>query len=642
MEKNIDNISAQIMHELKDVCNKTLQLSSLAEFPKGTHDIEVALKNLENEIYDVVICGEVKKGKSSFINAIIGDNILPVDTRVATSQAFRIINSEKQTFYLIFTDGSKQQVGREELENYGSQAKIDKNGEPITFGKIVDYMEVHTPIPYLPKSVVLVDTPGLGAIYANHATVTKRHLAKASAVIFIMDPANPLTEAELSFLNEITDITPNVLLVMTKQDNYDTEYIDTQINRNIEILIEKGFKEKFINNNIKILPMSSTILYDVSNAEIEKDEKDIFYEISSFENVKKELLSLLQLTISLSKSAIAYNAVNEYNSRVMMAVSESNKILTSPDNGRQILTKKQELKMQFQSTWGPNGSQQKSIITEVNATINSYVTKAMAMFNPGTDLYNKLLSEIDNLKDYNEAKNYAELFPKHMMTNYMQAWRGLNEDCNRRIIDIMSKFQKVMSEDRNQQIGYELDTVATLPSYELPQYGLLDHFNFTKNGWFTLFFAASVLNIGLATVVALPIAAIIGWFTGNKTKTDRMKAELKGYLNTNLSSLRNQVITSPMDEKDSLSKSLFETTKDKHLKIAQDILKNIYDTQLAIYDDEVKRLNDQITEINLKKETISQQLQIVKDKWNPIYLQLKKLREDLDSLKNLILSNSTK
>ena len=224
MENKINDLSSQIKEQLVDLCEKTLSYAQTKEFPDATKDIEFSLGNLRNEIYDVVVCGEVKKGKSSFINAIIGERILPVDTKVATSQAFRIVNSNKQAFYLVFTDGTKQEVEREDLENYGSQAKIDKNGEPITFGKIVDYMEVHTPIPFLPQSVVLVDTPGLGAIYANHATVTKRHLAKASAVIFILDPANPITEAEISFLNEVASITSNVMLVMTKQDNYDEEY----------------------------------------------------------------------------------------------------------------------------------------------------------------------------------------------------------------------------------------------------------------------------------------------------------------------------------------------------------------------------------------------------------------------------------
>ncbi|MBO5026490.1 MAG: dynamin family protein [Bacteroidaceae bacterium] len=638
MEKNIDNISAQIKQNLIELCNKTLTCANTEEFPNGTKDIEYALNNIKNDIFDVVVCGEVKKGKSSFINAIMGENILPVDTRVATSQAFRIVNSEEQAFYLVFTDGSKQRVGREELENYGSQVKIDKNGEPITFGKIVDYMEVHTPIPFLPKSVVLVDTPGLGAIYANHAIVTMRHLAKASAVIFVMDPANPLTDTELSFLNTITETTSNVLLVMTKQDNYDSEYIEAQIKRNMEILVEKGFKDKFSCDEVKILPMSSTLLYDVSNAEMENTDRETFYEISCFETVKMELLRMLQTTIGLSKSIVAYNALNDYNSQVMSAISERDTVLNSLGDGKQLLVEKQQVKANFQSKWGPNGEQQKMIIKEVNDTISVYSSKATAMFNPGSELYNKMFLEIDGLTTYDEAKVFANMFPKRMMTEYMQAWKGLNEDCINKISKIMSKYRKKMQDDRNRELSNTFLGNVILPPYTMPKYGMMDFFNDTKGGWFTLFFVANVFSLPLS-LVALPIAALIGWFTGNKTKLNRMKVELKGYLNTNLSTLRSQVLYSPVNENDSLSKSLYETTKEKLLQTAQTTLREIYNEQLSLSDDEVKRLNNQITNINQKRHELTQNLQTIRNKWDPIYTQLKELREELKSLELLIKSS---
>lgn len=639
MENKINSLSTQINKQLIDLCEKTLSYAQTKEFPDATKDIEFSLGNLRNEIYDVVVCGEVKKGKSSFINAIIGERILPVDTKVATSQAFRIVNSNKQAFYLVFTDGTKQEVEREDLENYGSQAKIDKNGEPITFGKIVDYMEVHTPIPFLPQSVVLVDTPGLGAIYANHATVTKRHLAKASAVIFILDPTNPITEPEISFLNEVTSITPNVLLVMTKQDNYDEEYINTQINRDVEILVEKGFKEKISANEIKILPMSSTLLYDVKNADLEADEQKIFYEASFFDNVKTELLKMLQMTIGLSKSSTAYNALNQYNSRVMAAVAESEEVLKSPNSAQQLLSRKQQIKANFQATWGPNGKEQKAIITSVNSIIAAFSTKATALFNPGTDLYNKLLNEIDSLVDYQTTKCYAEQFPNKMMTEYMQAWQGLNEECAGKINQTMSKFQKEMTEDVSTQMQRGMSNAITLPSYNLPKYGAMDYFNFTKAGWFTLFFAANIFGATIG-IAALPIAALIGWFTGNKAKRDRMKSELRYYLNTNLSTLRNQILTNPMDAKDALSKSLFETTKEKHIQTAQTVLKQIYDEQLAVTEQEVERLNDQITNINKERNQIELQLKTIKKKWNPIYNQLRAIRQQLSSLEAIIMAKN--
>ena len=279
--------------------------------------------------------------------------------------------------------------------------------------------------------------------------------------------------------------------------------------------------------------MSSTLLYDVKNADLEADEQKIFYEASFFDNVKAELLKMLQMTIGLSKSSTAYNALNQYNSRVMAAVAESEEVLKSPNSAQQLLTRKQQIKARFQATWGPNGNEQKALITSVNNIITAFSTKATALFNPGTDLYNKLLNEIDSLVDYQTTKSYAEQFPNKMMTEYMQAWQGLNEECAGKINQTMSKFQKEMTEDVSTQMQRGMSNAITLPSYNLPKYGAMDYFNFAKAGWFTLFFAANIFGATIG-IAALPIAALIGWFTGNKAKRDRMKSELRNYLNTNL------------------------------------------------------------------------------------------------------------
>lgn len=634
MSEHIKTQATKIKQGLTELCRQTLLCASKDDFPKNCKDVEQALAGIEDDTFDIVVCGEVKKGKSSLINAIIGEDILPVDIKVATAQAFRIVNSNEQSYYLVHTDGTKKPIAQEDLAAYGSQAVIDKNGEPITFDKIVDYMEVHVPIPFLPKSIVLVDTPGLGAIYANHATVTKRHLSKAAAVIFVMDPSNPLTDSEIEFLDQITAITPNVLLVMTKQDNYDDTYINTQINRNVEILINKGFGEKLSSKHVRIWPMSSSLLRYAGDKSRTEDDRDICYAISSFETIKSELLKMLEATIALSKNVVAFNSLNEYNNRVMTAIADMDTVLKSTDDGKTLLTKKQTLKAEFKSKWGAQGEEQRRIVSEVNNLIEAYAKKAVALFNPASDLYNKLSSEIDSLNDYNAAKSYAALFPKRMMTEYMQAWQGLNEVCASRIVAVMSRFREMIVADMNSV--EELDSAVTLPPYPTPKFGVMDHFNFTKSGWFTLFFATSIFHITLASLVALPIAALIGWFTGNSAKLNKMKADLKGYLNTNLASLRNQVLTDPVNPNDKLSDSLFETTKKKHLNMAQEALKQIYDERLSATEEEINRINAQIEEQTTHRQEAAARLGALKAAWNPVFGKLGALRNDIMRLEGMV------
>lgn len=633
--QDITKLSTTIREELKTLCQQSLTLSQTTDFPPSDSSLEVALNILDTETYDVVVCGEVKKGKSSLINAIIGKDILPVDTKVATSQAFRVINDEKEQYFIVYTDGTKSQATKEDLENFGSQARIDQNGEPIVFDRIVDYMEIHTPISFLPKSIVLVDTPGLGALYANHAVVTKRHLAKASAVIFVLDPSNPITQPELEYLDNISKITPNILFVMTKQDNYDSEYISTQIKRDIEILHEKGFDERFF-GKINILPMSSKLLKDCTDTDnYDEEERDIFYAISSFEKVKTELQKTLEATIALSKNVFAYNAVNDYNNVVMTDINERNKILTSPDESKALLAKKQEVKACFQGKWGQNGKEQQNIIKEVNEIVSSFSIKAMALFNPGTEIYNKLLSEIEAIKDYNEAKSYAECFPNKLTTEYMQAWQGLNEECFSNIIKSMEKTRMKMVVDRNNDYALATTTEGTLPQFSIKKRNFMDYFNDTKAGWFTLFFAVNIIGLQLS-IFALPIAALIGLFTGNKSRTDRIKGELRNYLNTGLASLRNQILTKPTDANNALSKSLFENAKDNHLAQAQEMLKKIYDEQLAISQEEINRINSQIERLKTEKDSLIKQQKNIKESWNPVYLRLKETTKQMAQLEELL------
>lgn len=633
--QDITKLSTTIREELKTLCQQSLTLSQTTDFPPSDSSLEVALNILDTETYDVVVCGEVKKGKSSLINAIIGKDILPVDTKVATSQAFRVINDEKEQYFIVYTDGTKSQATKEDLENFGSQARIDKNGEPIVFDRIVDYMEIHTPISFLPKSIVLVDTPGLGALYANHAVITKRHLAKASAVIFVLDPSNPITQPELEYLDNISKITPNILFVMTKQDNYDSEYISTQIKRDIEILNEKGFDERFF-GKINILPMSSKLLKDCTDTDnYDEEERDIFYAISSFEKVKTELQKTLEATIALSKNVFAYNAVNDYNNVVMTDINERNKILTSPDESKALLAKKQEVKASFQGKWGQNGKEQQNIIKEVNEIVSSFSIKAMALFNPGTEIYNKLLSEIEAIKDYNEAKSYAECFPNKLTTEYMQAWQGLNEECFSNIIKSMEKTRMKMVVDRNNDYALATTTEGTLPQFSIKKRNFMDYFNDTKAGWFTLFFAVNIIGLQLS-IFALPIAALIGLFTGNKSRTDRIKGELRNYLNTGLASLRNQILTKPTDANNALSKSLFENAKDNHLAQAQEMLKKIYDEQLAISQEEINRINSQIERLKTEKDSLIKQQKNIKESWNPVYLRLKETTKQMAQLEELL------
>jgi hypothetical protein len=76
-------------------------------------------QKLRENAYKVLVVGGAKRGKSTFVNALIGRDILPTDVDVATSQVFNIHPLEREAYRLRFEDGSEREILQKDLPRYG-------------------------------------------------------------------------------------------------------------------------------------------------------------------------------------------------------------------------------------------------------------------------------------------------------------------------------------------------------------------------------------------------------------------------------------------------------------------------------------------------------------------------------------------
>ena len=60
------------------------------ELPSPAPALAEYRQRLTGDGYTVLVVGEAKRGKSTFVNALIGQTILPTDVEIATSQVFQI------------------------------------------------------------------------------------------------------------------------------------------------------------------------------------------------------------------------------------------------------------------------------------------------------------------------------------------------------------------------------------------------------------------------------------------------------------------------------------------------------------------------------------------------------------------------
>ncbi|PTX91197.1 dynamin family protein [Opitutus sp. ER46] len=189
-------------------------------------------------IFRLVVMGEVKKGKSSFINALCGlPGLVPVHSDVATSTLFKISYGPKVRYTVCWEiEGiPSREISPAELPAYGTEAGNPGNA------KQVGHIAVEAPARVLQDGLVIVDTPGIGGLYAKHREITYRHAPDADAVFFVTDSVeSPLGSEELSFLAELRKITGNLVFIQTKAE-VGRQAAQQRMANNLAILEHAGF-----------------------------------------------------------------------------------------------------------------------------------------------------------------------------------------------------------------------------------------------------------------------------------------------------------------------------------------------------------------------------------------------------------------
>jgi GTP-binding protein EngB required for normal cell division len=167
---------------------------------------------LEDRSLEIAVFGRVSSGKSSLLNAILGQDILPVGVTPITAVPARIHYHIVPSLAIWYADRLPETLGLTRLAEFASEQGNPRNQKRVT------RMIVHIPSARLREGVTLVDTPGLGSLATTGAAETLAYLPNCDLGVVLIDAGSTITQADLETIQALHQAGIPVQVLLSKAD----------------------------------------------------------------------------------------------------------------------------------------------------------------------------------------------------------------------------------------------------------------------------------------------------------------------------------------------------------------------------------------------------------------------------------------
>ena len=181
----------------------TESLSQLLEYAEElglnntAKSIKDTIEKTSEEHFEIAIVGEFKRGKSTLINALLGQEILPADVLPATATLNRVTYSDKPCVKVEYKNGDIETVEVNELENYVTKLTFESEKKAETVREATVYYDTD----FCKNNVDIIDTPGLNDD-EQMTSVTLSILPEVDAAVFVISANSPFSQFEKEFLEK--------------------------------------------------------------------------------------------------------------------------------------------------------------------------------------------------------------------------------------------------------------------------------------------------------------------------------------------------------------------------------------------------------------------------------------------------------
>jgi ribosome biogenesis GTPase A len=200
----------QQFETLRGLLQRALWLAERCADIEATQILRARLTNLQAAAL-LVIVGEVKAGKSSFINALLREDVCEVAPGPCTVRIQELV--------------------------YGVERSVKSLGE--------SWQRVSLPKEVL-REITMVDTPGTNSIVRDHQTITENYIPQSDLVVFVFSAVNPHTKSAWELLTLIKKEWHRKMVFVLQQSDRASQ---TELTTNLEH-VKQYARERQVENPI--------------------------------------------------------------------------------------------------------------------------------------------------------------------------------------------------------------------------------------------------------------------------------------------------------------------------------------------------------------------------------------------------------
>ncbi|MEG3989577.1 dynamin family protein [Microcoleus sp. S28C3] len=195
-QKQLDRVCGQLHLTLLEGSDRSVFSRTLTE------EVTKISRNLQSQRFRVAVVGEFSKGKSTLLNALLGEEIQPVRDIPCSGTVTILKYGSQRRVICRYKDGREEEISPAQYQEKASiseEAALGSCEDEIINSEIKEIVFEHPELELCRNGVEIIDSPGLNE-QAERTAVTQQVLKTADAVIFLTHAQNALTEKERELL----------------------------------------------------------------------------------------------------------------------------------------------------------------------------------------------------------------------------------------------------------------------------------------------------------------------------------------------------------------------------------------------------------------------------------------------------------